>query len=174
MPLTFEIPIAVKPLPVATASNGGPYTIGQTIELTASGGEAYHWSGPRSFHADTPAASIPEAGMLNAGTYTVKVTSEKGCSKTAQTEVKIEPILAASGSHETWLKVFPNPARGMVKYETLLAGESQITFYNSSGRVVLSKLFWQKGEAAIDFPSGIYSYRFRNGNREVSGKIAVE
>lgn len=47
-PLIIEVPITVLPLPVATAGNGGPYVIGQTVELTASGGVKYQWFRARS------------------------------------------------------------------------------------------------------------------------------
>lgn len=172
--LVFEVPVNVKPLPAATATNGGPYTIGQTVELSASGGIAYRWSGPRSFRADTPIASILNAGTLNSGIYKVKVTGANGCSKTVQTEVKVEPILSASNPQEMLVKVFPNPAKGAIKYETTLAGESEITLCNAAGGAVLSKVFLGRGEVLINLPAGIYLYRFRNGNREVSGKIAIE
>ncbi len=173
-PLTFETPVTVLPLPAATAINGGPYTIGQTVELVASGGVAYQWSGPRNFSADTPTASIRDAGVLSSGIYHVRVTSENGCFKTLQTEVKIEPVLSAAGNEAKWVKIFPNPARGRITLETILPGESIVIFYDQAGRPVLSKHFQSTTEIMTGIPSGIYSYRFTNGSREVSGKVVVE
>lgn len=173
-PLTFEIPVTVLPLPAATAGNGGPYTTGQTVELIASGGVEYHWSGPRNFSADTPAASIPDAGIHSSGIYEVRVTGENGCSKTLQIDVKIEPILSVAGNGEKWSNIFPNPARGRLTLETILPGESRVVFHDQAGRLVLSKHFQSRTEIMIDLPSGIYIYRFTNGSREVSGKVVIE
>lgn len=173
-PLTFEIPVTVLPLPAATAGNGGPYTVGQTVELTASGGVEYQWNGPRSFTARTATVSIREAGIRSAGIYYVKVTGENGCSKTVQTEVKIEPILSATGSEDQWVKVFPSPAKSRITVETTLPGESSVVFYDRANRSVLSEHFQSKTEMRIGMPAGIYIYRFTNGGREVSGKIVVE
>ncbi|GGH28245.1 hypothetical protein GCM10007423_14620 [Dyadobacter endophyticus] len=173
-PLIVEVPITVLPLPVATAGNGGPYVIGQTVELTASGGVDYQWRGPRNFRANAATASISEAGIRSAGIYEVRVTGENGCAKTLQTVVKIDPILSVAGSEEKWLNIFPNPARGLIALETALPGESRIAFYDQAGRLVLSKHFQFKTEMVIDAPPGIYIYRFINGSREVSGKVVVE
>ncbi|WP_353719584.1 M64 family metallopeptidase [Dyadobacter sp. 676] len=172
-PLTFEIPVTVLPLPEAIAGNGGPYTVGQTVVLTASGGEAYRWSGPRNFTANTATASIPDAGIYSSGVYDVKVTGENGCSKTLQTEVKIEPVLSVD-HEQRWLNISPNPARNLIRLETRLPGESRIVFYDQAGRVVLSKQFQSKTEVIIDVPEGIYIYRFTNGSREAQGKVAVQ
>lgn len=173
-PLTFQLPVTVFPLPPATASNGGPYTIGQTVELTATGGVAYQWSGPRSFTANTAAASIPDAGTRSSGIYEVKVTGENGCSKTVQTEVKIEPVLSVAGNEEKWPKVFPNPAKDRITLETTLPGKSQFVLYDAAGRVSLSRSFQSKTEILVALMPGIYVYRFTNGNREISGNILIE
>lgn len=171
--LMFDIAITVLPVPVAIASNGGPYTVGQTVQLSASGGTAYQWSGPRRFAANTPIATIPDATIHSAGTYEVKVTGENGCSKIAQTEVRVEPVLSLS-HEEVWLTVFPNPARDRVHVKTVLPGNSRITLYDPEGRVMFSKLFNMDHDIPVNFQPGIYLYRFRNGNREVSGRMVVE
>lgn len=173
-PLTFEVPVTVLPLPAAKAGNGGPYTTGQTVELIAFGGVEYHWSGPRNFSADTPTASIPDAGVRSSGIYEVRVTGENGCSKTLQTDVKIEPILSVANNEEKWLNIFPNPAKGQLTLETILPGESRVVFYDQAGRLVLSKHFQSKTEVVIAIPPGVYIYQFTNGSRELSGKVLVE
>lgn len=173
-PLTFEAPVTVLPLPVATAGNGGPYITGQTVELIASGGVAYQWSGPRNFSADTPTASIPDAGVFSSGLYEVRVTAENGCSRTLQTDVKIDPILSVAGNEEKWLNIFPNPTKSRITLETILPGESRVIFYDQAGRLVLLKHFRLKTEVTIAVPSGVYNYRFTNGSREVSGKLVFE
>lgn len=83
--------VLVKPLPVVTASNTGPYIIDQTIQLNATAStplmtDTYSWAGPNAFTSAVQNPSIPNAITSNAGIYTVTLTSN-GCSATATTRV---------------------------------------------------------------------------------------
>lgn len=80
----------------ATASNTGPYLTGQTIQVTATGGSTYNWTGPNAFSSTLNPASISNATLAMAGIYTVIVT-QNGCTATATTSVIItgsDPCLA--------------------------------------------------------------------------------
>ncbi|GGM92432.1 hypothetical protein GCM10010967_27050 [Dyadobacter beijingensis] len=171
---TVELPIHVFPLPNATAANGGPYTVGGTIELTATGGTSYSWSGPRAFVSTLSHASVQDAALSNAGVYEVTVTDVNGCSKKAQTEVKVDPILSIPANPEQWVTVSPNPARDVIKVQTALTGRSAFTLFNQAGRKMLSKTFESRTDIPVKFPSGVYVYRFTNGLRERTGKVVVE
>ncbi|WP_211321279.1 SdrD B-like domain-containing protein, partial [Arcicella aurantiaca] len=81
--------VIVNDLPTPTASNNGPVCVGTTINLKATGGVSYAWSGANNFTATTADASIANATTTNAGVYTVTVTNAKGCTAVATTEVKI-------------------------------------------------------------------------------------
>ncbi|MDD5219480.1 MAG: Ig-like domain-containing protein, partial [Candidatus Bipolaricaulis sp.] len=76
--------------PFATADNGGPYCPGQTIELYGDGGVSYRWMGPAGFTSDLPNPTIPRAGGVNAGTYTVTVSDAYSCSAQATTDVFLD------------------------------------------------------------------------------------
>ncbi|MCB0649163.1 MAG: hypothetical protein KDC49_20975 [Saprospiraceae bacterium] len=78
--------ILVRPQPSAAAT-GATVCTGQTINLTASGGTSYSWSGPQSFTSTSQNPSIPNATTTMAGTYTVTVTNAFGCSSTATANV---------------------------------------------------------------------------------------
>lgn len=171
--VTIEIPVTVLPLPAASATNTGPYLVGATVALNAQGGIDYEWTGPRSFVAHTADTSIADAGLGNAGVYEVKVTDVNGCSKMAQTEVKIDPILAIPNNPEEWVRVSPNPAADYLSVETVLPGGSKLILYDQAGRKVLSRDFTRKTEIALRLPAGLYVYHFVNGVREVSGKVAI-
>jgi len=75
----------------ASASNEGPYVVGQTITLLSSsaGAVSYQWSGPVSYSANSQTAtrSGVTAGMT--GFYTVTATNSTGCTATASTFVVI-------------------------------------------------------------------------------------
>ncbi len=77
--------------PVANASNTGPYNIGQSIQLNASGGSSYSWSGPNNFTSNISNPNIANALTANAGIYTVTV-SNGGCSATATTQVIVNGL----------------------------------------------------------------------------------
>lgn len=173
-PITSEVMVTVLPLPAAIASNTGPYLVGETIELTAQGGNSYEWIGPRSFSANTANTTIREAGVSQAGVYEVKVTDVNGCTETAQTEVKVDPILSVPNDREEWVRVSPNPATDHVSVETALPGKSTLVLYDQSGRELVSKSFLLKTEISLRVPAGIYLYRFTNGAREATGKMVVQ
>lgn len=169
-----EATVTVFPLPNATASNGGPYTVGETVALHATGGEKYEWAGPRLFHADTSDAMFRNAALNNTGTYEVKVTDSKGCAKKIYTKVQVDPILSVSTDQKQWIKVSPNPAKERVTVETILPGESLFTLFDQSGRKLVTHLFKQKLEIRLEGTAGLYIYKFTNGKRQASGKIVKQ
>jgi hypothetical protein len=74
-----------------TASNTGPYNVGQTIQMSASGGDSRTWSGPASFTSSSQNPTIPNALLANAGTYTATVISGI-CTATATTSVIVSGV----------------------------------------------------------------------------------
>ncbi len=58
----------------ANASNSGPYCSGQNIQLSASGGSNYSWTGPNGFTSNSQNPVIPNSTTAYNGTYTVTVT----------------------------------------------------------------------------------------------------
>ena len=83
---TASTTITVLPLP--SASNTGPYLVGQTISLNSTIGTSNTWSGPNSFTSSLSNPSIINAQLNDAGIYTVTV-SNPGCTATATTNVVI-------------------------------------------------------------------------------------
>ncbi|KRT16007.1 hypothetical protein ASU31_10915 [Pedobacter ginsenosidimutans] len=87
------IKVTVNPLPTAIAENSGPVCIGNNIQLNASGGTSYSWTGPNQFSSTDKSPSIPNATKAMEGIYTVQVTAN-GCTSPATTTVEIlEPII---------------------------------------------------------------------------------
>ncbi len=77
----------------ANATNTGPYQIGNTIELSATGGNGtptvnYAWTGPNNFVSTVQNPTISGALATYAGVYTVIISSGT-CSTTATTNVII-------------------------------------------------------------------------------------
>ncbi len=72
----------------ATASNTGPYLVGQTIQLSATGGSTYKWSGPNGFTSTSANPNIPNALLNASGIYTV-IANDNGCTDTKTTSVVV-------------------------------------------------------------------------------------
>jgi hypothetical protein len=132
--------VTVNPAPATpTATNGGPYAIGQTIALfTPTVASAFYaWTGPNSFTSPLQNPTIPGATAANAGVYSVTVTVS-GCTSAAGTTTvvvglrksdlngdgKSDIVLQNTGSNSVagWLmddntildgKVIANPVAGV-------------------------------------------------------------
>jgi len=84
--------VVVNPVPAApTASNTGPYTQGQTIQLSASTvpGGAYSWTGPNGFTSSLQNPTRANATTADAGTYSVTVTVNGCTSPAGNTNVSV-------------------------------------------------------------------------------------
>ena len=88
-PMTGSVNVTEHPLPVATAGHNAPLCSGATLNLISGGGTTYSWIGPNSFTATIQDPSITNVTAANAGTYTVTVTGNFGCSATATTDVAL-------------------------------------------------------------------------------------
>jgi gliding motility-associated-like protein len=96
---TYSAPLAVvvNALPVASITPLGPLCEGTPLILTASGGDAYVWSGPNITSASENPLVINNATLADAGKYTVtpyRVTpnSQLSCAGTpANIQVTITP-----------------------------------------------------------------------------------
>lgn len=91
---TATVAVVVNPLPVVTISSNSPVCENGTINLTASGGVSYSWSGPppNSFSSNTQNPSLSPATLDMAVNYTVTVTDANGCVNANVTTVVVNPL----------------------------------------------------------------------------------
>ncbi len=78
--------------PTLSASNDGPYCVGETINLSANGagGASYSWTGPLAFVSALEDPTRASAIIGHAGTYTVTLTNTlSGCTASATTDVTV-------------------------------------------------------------------------------------
>jgi len=95
-PLTVN----VNPLPVIPEISPQTVCVGNTLQLSASGGASYIWSGPNQAPTSQNPLIINNVTASNAGTYTVQALSDSGCSATpVQVIVKVVPKVAAGISN---------------------------------------------------------------------------
>lgn len=71
-------------------SSNSPVCHGKTVNLKASGGTSYSWTGPNGFTSTQQNPTIPNATALNAGIYSCIISGTGGCDGTYTVEVKVE------------------------------------------------------------------------------------
>jgi hypothetical protein len=91
-------------LPTVSASNTGPYCLGANISLTATftaagtstSAASWSWTGPDGFTSTMEDPTAFASTAAKAGVYTVEVTDNNGCKKTATTTVVVNPLPTAT------------------------------------------------------------------------------
>ena len=83
--------VVVNPLPIITV-NSPTTCLNTTINLNATGGATYAWSGPLGFTSNLQNPSLTNATANMTGAYTVTVTTAPGCTSTAVSNVQVLPL----------------------------------------------------------------------------------
>lgn len=84
--------VVINANPVVAAMENGPLCAGSTLNLTASGGATYAWSGPGNFQSAVQNPVITNVSAAEAGSYSVLVTDSNGCSATAILNVIVNVV----------------------------------------------------------------------------------
>ncbi|MET3885920.1 beta strand repeat-containing protein [Niastella sp. OAS944] len=93
--------VTINALPTPTANSNTPQCAGSTLNLTASSGANYSWTGPNGFTSNSPNPSITNVTTAASGTYTVVVTNASGCSATTTTNVTINALPTPTANSNT-------------------------------------------------------------------------
>jgi gliding motility-associated-like protein len=92
--------VNVNPVPIVPPIPPQTICAGNTLQLTASGGATYTWTGPNMAPTSQNPLIINNVAMANAGAYTVVATSASGCTTTVQTVVNVLPKIIAGISSD--------------------------------------------------------------------------
>jgi gliding motility-associated-like protein len=86
--------LTVNPIPGATAGSNSAVCVGETLNLTESGGDAnsWSWSGPGSYSSIIQNPIISPVTLSDAGLYTVIVTDINGCTTSDDVSVVVNAI----------------------------------------------------------------------------------
>lgn len=90
--------VTIHTNPVTGTVSNSPLCEADTLQLTASGGSQYAWTGPGGFNASGASVSLANMVLQQAGMYYVVVTSEAGCTARDSAWVAINAKPAASTS----------------------------------------------------------------------------
>ncbi len=85
------ISITINQSPIACALSNSPICEGDNLQLNASGGSLYKWTGPNNFLSTLQNPLINNITMADSGLYSV-VVSHTNCSDTSSINIKIFPI----------------------------------------------------------------------------------
>ncbi len=90
-----NVNVVLPPVPVVSAT---PACVGQSVQLLASGGTTYQWSGPGGFTSSVANPSLSNVTAGNNGTYSVLITNSAGCSATGTVSITVStpPSLSAA------------------------------------------------------------------------------
>jgi gliding motility-associated-like protein len=77
-----------------TLSTNSSICVGNAIELKASGGTNYAWTGPNGFTSADQNPTIPNATALNNGKYSCNITGTGGCDGIFTADVLVGDIVA--------------------------------------------------------------------------------
>jgi len=96
---TEVVNITVTALPTAAASAvKTTLCAGETLQLNASGGGTYIWSGPGGYTASGQNPTRPNATTAMTGPYTVLVTDGNGCTDTEVVDIMVNDLPTASAT----------------------------------------------------------------------------
>ncbi|KQR70500.1 gliding motility-associated C-terminal domain-containing protein [Pedobacter sp. Leaf176] len=88
--------ITVNSKPNTSASNNGPVCVGANIQLSATEGATFTWTGPNGFTSSDKSPLINNAQLNMSGVYTVTATLN-GCTSTSFTNVLVlDPVDAST------------------------------------------------------------------------------
>lgn len=88
---SLPVKIVVHPNPVVATTNNGPVCEGSSINIAASGGSQYVWSGPNNYSSNASTFTLNNVKTTEAGTYNVTVTSDASCTSTGSTTITVNP-----------------------------------------------------------------------------------
>ncbi|MBS1635206.1 MAG: gliding motility-associated C-terminal domain-containing protein [Bacteroidetes bacterium] len=91
--------VSINTVPSFTSGVNAPnICYGSVIQFNASGTYTFSWSGPASFTAGISNPSIPNAGTVNTGVYTVTAADGNNCSTTETISVNVYPQMIIDAS----------------------------------------------------------------------------
>lgn len=137
-------------------SGGGPYCVGETIQLTAQNqiGATFSWTGPNGFTSNQQNPTLPNCTMEMAGVYTCTITVGDESSSAETEYIVVVPQPTADFTFDTVCE--GNPVQFTSTSTTNPSGE-QITNYE-----------WNFGDDQTDSSQNVSHMYSQAGNYEVT------
>jgi len=168
-----EVRITVRPSARGFAyASPNPVNEGQNVQLFASDGVAYQWSGPNGFNSTLQNPIITRVSRSMAGVYIVTITNENGCPTVVRIVLKVsyknnggngsfsEDDGLNTRSEETG-RVYPNPTNDYLYFETPSTQSIEYTIYDVTGKIHTQGTSQNSYISTGQMPSGVYLIRWK-------------
>lgn len=93
--------ITINANPVTSITTNSPLCANNDLQLTATGGEQYQWTGVNGFNGLGSSITIPNAQPVQSGRYYLLVTSPAGCTHPDSADVVVHPVPVAATNIST-------------------------------------------------------------------------
>ena len=93
--------INIETRPVPNVVSNSPICANNSLQLTATGGATYSWTGTNNFTASGSVVTIASAQPVHSGKYYVLLSSPSGCIKNDSLTVVVNPVPVAGVSFST-------------------------------------------------------------------------
>ena len=156
--------VAIRNLPnISITPSANQICEGESITFTGNGAQTYSWVSNSSILY----LGNPLTVNLNASAaFTVTGADANGCENKAYYTLLVDPCtgLKNAGKDASGIKVYPNPAHGVVTVETQT--KANIELVDLTGRVILSSTI-QDGKTQLnmnEFAQGVYYLKVKSGS----------
>jgi gliding motility-associated-like protein len=167
--VTKKTIVKINELPIATAGSNSPVCLGNTINLTSSGGTIYSWSGPDGFTSSAQNPPIPNASASMAGAYILTVEATSGCTDKDTTNVIVYENPNAIAMPDTVLKfIFTT----QLKAELFPSETGEWSLISGSGTISDK---YSPTTMVTDLSGGenVFSWKVQNSNCEASDEVKI-
>lgn len=148
----------------SVSASPNPAPSGSNVQLTATGGVFYQWSGPNGFNSTDQNPLLYKVSAKNAGRYVVIITNAGGCQLTLFLELT---VISAKGKDVVVTKnttvgelstIYPNPAKNFIQIDYKGSMEIKYDIVNIHGEIVLKDARSQGSSINIEsLSSGTYA-----------------
>ncbi|TXF77688.1 T9SS type B sorting domain-containing protein [Chryseobacterium sp.] len=129
----------------AIITSNSPVCVNSLIQLHASGGTTYNWTGPNGFTSISQNPTIPNATIANSGIYTCEITGSGACDGSFTVNVMVGDTVSPipnvanlpdiTGDCQTAITLFPTASDNCSG--TITATTSDPLSYSSAGSYVI-------------------------------------
>ena len=170
--------------PTPSVSNDGPYSTGQTINLSCSDvASNYEWMGPNSFTASIASPAINNATTAKAGYYKLKINTTGCWSAYDSTWVTVDGLTVTHELGNGAFTLFPNPLKAgntlliSVEDKTLYNQLAALYFYDLLGKEVMHQQLTLSALNQLDvvqLPAGTYYLNVRVNEQSMMYNVVME
>ncbi|HQN56142.1 MAG TPA: T9SS type A sorting domain-containing protein, partial [Saprospiraceae bacterium] len=135
-----------------------PVLLGGTLQLNATGGTSYLWTGPGGFYSTQSNPVIHNFNYKNVGTYTVIITNEGGCEMTLF--VTVDLVLPLQGDNVNNFTVsttklveghiYPNPSSNYITLQRHETASVVYSIIDMKGNVLIKNATTDSGQVNIE------------------------